>query len=75
MPTCKECRFFIQGEGKSGTCEKKPYISTKQGMVQMINGKPRKLILYWSKPACKMFDALAELKKKYTGVEDGDGRN
>lgn len=56
MNTCKECRYFIQGEGKSGICEKKPYVSTRQGMVEMINGKPRKLIIYWAKTACKMFE-------------------
>lgn len=56
MNTCKDCRFFIQGEGHSGTCKKKPYVSTRQGKVQMINGKPRKLMLYWAKTACKMFE-------------------
>ena len=56
MLTCKDCRFFIQREGRSGACEKKPYVSTRQGGVQMINGQPRPLVLYWSKPACKMFE-------------------
>ena len=56
MNTCKECKYFVQGEGKSGVCEKKPYVSTRQGKVQMINGKPRKLMIYWAKTDCKMFE-------------------
>lgn len=55
MNTCKNCRFFIQGDGKSGTCAKKPYVGDRRGGVQMINGKPRPLYIYWSKTACKMF--------------------
>jgi hypothetical protein len=54
--TCKDCRFFIQGNGKSGTCEKRPYVSTRQGKVQMIHDKPRRLYVYWSKTACSMFE-------------------
>ena len=54
--TCKECRYFVQGEGKSGTCKKRPYVSTRQGGVQMINGKPRILFVYHGKTACKMFE-------------------
>lgn len=53
---CKECKFFIQGEGKRGTCQKRPYVSTRQGGVQMISGKPRNLYIYCSKTACKMFE-------------------
>ncbi len=56
MATCKECRFFIQGERKSGTCEKRPYISDRRGGVQKIDGKPRKLYICWSRTACKMFE-------------------
>lgn len=54
--TCKECRFFIQGIGKSGTCEKRPYVRAKRGGIQIINGKPRILIVWHSKNACKMFE-------------------
>ena len=53
---CKECKFFVQGKGKSGTCEKRPYVSTRQGGVQMINGKPRILNVNWAKTACKLFE-------------------
>lgn len=56
MNTCKDCRYFIQGDGKGGTCEKRPYVSTRQGGVQMIKGKPRPLVIYWGKTACKMFE-------------------
>lgn len=55
MSICKECRFFVQGKGRSGTCKKRPYVSTRQGRVQMINDKPRELVLNWSHTACKMF--------------------
>ena len=54
-PTCKECEFFIQGQGRSGTCKKRPYIGNRRGGIQLINGKPRPLVLYWAKKACKMF--------------------
>ena len=60
MKTCKDCRFFVQGEGKSGTCEKRPYVSTRQGTVQIIKGKPRRLMLYGTKTACKMFEKGGE---------------
>lgn len=56
MATCKECRYFIQGKGHSGTCEKRPYVSTRQGTVSMGNGKPRKLYVTWGKNACKLFE-------------------
>ena len=55
MATCKECSYFIQGNRKSGTCKKRPYVSTKRGGVQMIKGEPRKLVVSWSHAACKMF--------------------
>ena len=60
MKNCKDCNFFIQGIGKSGTCKKRPYVSTRQGGVQIVNGKPRKLIVYQAKPACKMFEKGGE---------------
>ena len=52
---CKECQCFVQGKGHSGTCTKRPYVTTRQGNVQVINGKPRVLIVGWSHTACKMF--------------------
>lgn len=56
MATCKECRFFIQGEGRGGVCEKKPYMLTRQGRVHMINGKPIPRYIQWSRIACNMFE-------------------
>ena len=53
--TCKDCRFFIQGEGRGGTCEKKPYATGKCGRVYVINGVKKKYYVHWSKPACKTF--------------------
>ena len=50
---CKNCEYFIQGKGHSGTCKKRPYISKRSGGVQMINGKPRVLVVSWSHTACK----------------------
>ena len=52
---CKNCEHFIQGKGHSGTCKKRPYVSTRNGGVQKINGKPRVLVVSWSHTACKMF--------------------
>ena len=57
---CKQCRYFVQGEGHSGTCQKRPYVTTRQGRVQIINGKPRVLVLSWSHTACKMFEKGGE---------------
>lgn len=53
---CKNCEHFIQGKGHSGTCKKRPYVSTRRGGVQMINGKPRVLVVSWSHTACKLFE-------------------
>ena len=53
---CKNCEYFIQGKGHSGTCKKRPYVSTRSGGVQMINGKPRVLVVSWSHKGCKMFE-------------------
>ena len=50
---CRSCKYFIQGKGHSGTCEKRPYVNTRSGGIQMINGKPRVLIVNWSHKACK----------------------
>lgn len=52
---CKSCKYFVQGKGHSGTCKKRPYVSTRSGGVQTINGKPRILVVNWSHKACKMF--------------------
>ena len=60
MANCKECKYFIQGERHSGTCEKRPYVTTRQGMVSMGNGKPRKLYVCWGRNACKLFEKGGE---------------
>ena len=52
---CGTCKYFFKVEGRSGMCMKRPYVSTRRGGVQMINGKPRPLILYRSHKACSMF--------------------
>lgn len=53
--TCKDCRFFIQGEGRCGTCEKIPFAKGKCGRVYVVNGEKKKYYVHWSKPACKTF--------------------
>ena len=60
MPTCKDCCFFVQGDRKSGTCKKRPFVSTRQGGIATIDGKPRILIVSWSHTACKMFEKDGE---------------
>lgn len=52
---CKDCKFFVQGEGKSGTCQKRPYFSARGGRPQIIQGKPRKFITFGSSNACKTY--------------------
>lgn len=53
---CKSCRHFIQGDGHCGTCRKRPYVRDKYGKVMKIKGEPRRLVVYWSRKACKDFD-------------------
>lgn len=53
---CKSCRYFIQGEGHSGTCQKRPHVASKRGGAQKINGKPRVLVVSWSHNACKKYE-------------------
>ena len=53
--TCKECRFFIQGEGRGGTCEKKPFATAKNGRPHIINGRYVTRYISWGTPACKTF--------------------
>jgi hypothetical protein len=54
--TCKDCKFFVQGKGKSGTCEKRPYVSDRRGGIQKIDGKPRLRYIYWKSNACGLFE-------------------
>ncbi len=60
MKTCKDCKFFVQDEGHRGTCQKRPFVSTRQGKVQMIGGKPRTLFVWWGTNACKAFEKGGE---------------
>lgn len=52
---CKDCKFFVQGERRSGTCEKSPYVTTRDGRPQTIQGKPRKKYVSWGTNACKQY--------------------
>lgn len=54
--TCKDCKFFVQGEGKIGTCKKRPYVSDRRGGIQRIDGKPRRLNMWQSRRACGLFE-------------------
>lgn len=53
--TCKDCRFFIQGKGHGGTCEKKPFVTAKNGKPHIINGKTINRYISWGTTACKTF--------------------
>lgn len=61
--TCKDCKYFVQGTGHSGTCEKKPYVSNRNGTPQIVQGKPRKLVIYWAHNICKLFEKGADCSK------------
>ena len=42
--TCKDCKFFVQGEGRSGGCSKKQYATHRSGHVQRkSDGTPDKI--------------------------------
>ena len=52
--TCKDCKFFIQGEGRSGNCSKKPYRKHKSGRIaKKHDGTPIKFVVFWGTQACK----------------------
>lgn len=52
--TCKDCKFFVQGEKHDGTCEKKPYMKSKGGIVhRKPDGTPFVFRTYWGASACK----------------------
>lgn len=54
MNTCKDCKFFVQGERHSGTCLKKPYAKSKGGHTYKTpDGKPIKFCVQWSRISCK----------------------
>jgi hypothetical protein len=52
--TCKDCKFFVQGEGRSGTCQKKPYRTHKTRQIaKKADGTPIKFIVFCGTNACK----------------------
>lgn len=52
--TCKDCKFFIQGEGHSGACMKHPHAKSKSGRTYIKpDGTPIKFVVYWGTNACK----------------------
>ena len=54
--TCVECKFFVQGEGRSGTCLKKPYRKHRSGQLQRrSDGTPIKFVVFWGTLACKTY--------------------
>ena len=53
--TCKDCKFFVQGEGKSGSCSKHPYRKHKSGqIVKKPDGTPIPFVVFWGNQACKI---------------------
>lgn len=56
MPTCKDCEFFVQGDGKGGTCKKRPYMLARNGEVKLYGGEPMARYIYWSSTVCKEFE-------------------
>lgn len=56
MSTCKDCKFFVQSEGRSGTCLKKPYRKFKCGQIyKHLDGTPVKFVVYCGTQACKKY--------------------
>lgn len=54
MSTCKDCKFFVQGEGKSGSCSKKQYATHRSGHVQKKpDGTPLPFVVFQGTNACK----------------------
>ena len=52
--TCKDCKFFVQGEGHSGTCQKRPFRKCKSGqIVKKPDGTPIKFVVFWGTSAWK----------------------
>jgi hypothetical protein len=52
--TCKDCKFFVQGEGRSGRCSKRPYCKYKSGqIVKKPDGTPIAFVVFWGTQACK----------------------
>jgi hypothetical protein len=54
--TCKDCKFFVQGEGRGGVCQKKPYRQSRNGQVyKKPDGTPIEFVTYVGTPACKKY--------------------
>lgn len=54
--TCKDCKFFVQGEGRSGTCKKRPYRKYKSGQIaKKTDGTPIKFVVFFGTHACKIY--------------------
>lgn len=54
--TCKDCKFFVQGEGRSGTCQKRPYRKHKTGQIaKKADGTPITFVVFWGTQACKIY--------------------
>lgn len=52
--TCKDCKFFVQGGGHSGTCKKRPFRKHKTGQIaKKHDGTPMQFIVFWGTQACK----------------------
>ena len=52
--TCKDCKFFVQGEGRRGTCQKRPYCKHKtRQLARKADGTPIKFVVFWGTQACK----------------------
>ena len=65
--TCKECKFFIQGTGHSGTCQKHPFQKSKSGRIYTKpDGTPIKFVVFWGTNACKVhFERKAKSQKRW----------
>lgn len=54
--TCKDCKFFVQGEGRSGTCQKRPYRKYKSGQIaKKPDGTPIPFVVFCGTQACKIY--------------------
>ena len=52
--TCKDCKFFVQGERRLGTCMKHPYSKSRYGHIYKNNdGTPIKFYVSCNRDACK----------------------
>ena len=53
---CKDCKFFVQAEGRSGSCSKRPYRKYKSGQIaKKPDGTPIKFVVFCGTQACKIY--------------------